>query len=54
MGDKADKSLKEKGKITVEDFEKLEIPAEVMREGLLFIWVEKEHIFRIITALEKQ
>ena len=39
--------------ITIEDFEKnLNIPTELMKEGLLFIWVEKQIIAKVIRIFE--
>lgn len=34
--------------ITIDEFKKLKIPDTVMRDGILFIWVEKELIHEII------
>ena len=38
----------------IEDFKKLEIPPEVMKEGIMFIWTEKELIQEVIIHFEKQ
>lgn len=40
--------------VTIEDFKKLTIPDTVMKDGMIFIWVEKEHIAEIICHLETQ
>lgn len=40
--------------VTIEDFKKLTIPDSVMKDGMIFIWVEKEHIAEIICHLETQ
>jgi hypothetical protein len=34
--------------ITLDEFKKLKIEESVMRDGILFIWVEKELIYEII------
>ena len=39
--------------ITIDDFKKIEIPTSVMKEGILFIWAEKELIAEIIYHFEK-
>ena len=39
---------------TLDEFKKLIIPDSVMREGILFVWVEKELMFEIILHFEKQ
>lgn len=41
------------GGVTIEDFRKLRIPESVMKDGMLFIWVEKEYISAIISHLEE-
>lgn len=38
--------------ITIEDFKRLRIPDSVMKDGLLFIWVEKELIYEIVVHFE--
>jgi hypothetical protein len=38
--------------LTIEKFCELKIPDSVMKDGMLFIWVEKEHIMRIVVHLE--
>ena len=38
--------------ITVEEFKKLKIPNSVMKEGILFIWIEKELMYEIIVQFE--
>jgi hypothetical protein len=38
--------------ISIEDFKKLKIPDSVMREGILFIWIEKELMYEIIVFFE--
>jgi len=38
--------------ITLSEFKKLKIPDSVMREGILFIWVEKELMYEIIVFFE--
>ena len=40
--------------ITIDDFRRLVIPKEVMKEGMLFIWTEKELIAQIINHFEPQ
>ena len=40
--------------ITIDDFRRLQIPKEVMKEGMLFIWTEKELIAQIIRHFEPQ
>ena len=40
--------------LRIEELKKLVIPAEVMREGLLFIWAEKELIGEILMHFEAQ
>ena len=40
--------------MTIEDFKKLIIPDKVMKDGMLFIWVEKEYIMEIVKHLETQ
>ena len=37
----------------IEDFKKLKIPHEVLRDGMVFIWVEKEFISDIIEFFEE-
>lgn len=42
------------GKITVDDFcSNIKIPTDVMKDGLLFIWVEKEYISKLIKFFEE-
>ena len=42
-------------RISIEDFkQKFRVPKEVMKDGLVFIWVEKEIIHDIILCLEKE
>ena len=38
--------------LRIEELKKLIIPPDVMKEGLLFIWVEKELILEIIKHFE--
>lgn len=45
IGDKPKKGQKT---VSIQDFKKFKIPNEVMKDGLLFIWVEKEIIFDLI------
>jgi hypothetical protein len=40
--------------VTIQDFLKLKIPDDVMKDGMLFIWVEKEYIMEIVRHLETQ
>ena len=40
--------------LRIEEFKKLVIPSDVMREGILFIWAEKELIQEIILHFETQ
>lgn len=40
--------------ITIDEFKMLKIPESVMRDGILFIWVEKELIYEIIKFFEDQ
>ena len=40
--------------INIEDFKKLRIPDSVMKDGILFIWAEKELIYEIVIHFEKQ
>ena len=40
--------------LKIEELKKLFIPADVMKEGLLFIWAEKELIGQIINHFETQ
>lgn len=40
--------------LTIDEFRKLRIPNEAMRDGILFIWVEKELILEIIDFLGEQ
>lgn len=55
MGAKASGSKsKNKNSIGIADFNKLKIPSSVMKDGLIFIWVEKELISDIIKFMENQ
>jgi hypothetical protein len=38
--------------VTIEEFCNLKIPDKVMKDGMLFIWVEKEYIMQIVRHLE--
>jgi len=38
----------------MEDFKKLVIPDNVMKDGILFIWTEKELIMEIVEHFEEQ
>jgi len=38
--------------ITIQEFKKLRIPDSVMREGILFVWTEKELMYEIIQHFE--
>ena len=38
--------------LSMEEFKKLKIPDSVMREGILFVWIEKELIQELIIHLE--
>lgn len=40
--------------MSITQFQKLKIPTSVMKDGLVFIWVEKEIIFDVINYMEKQ
>jgi len=40
--------------VTIQDFQKLKIPDDVMKDGMLFVWVEKEYIMEIVRHLETQ
>ena len=47
-------SEKQPKKISIEEFKKsFSIPTTVMKDGLVFIWVEKEYIFDLIKCFEK-
>jgi len=39
--------------LDIEDFKKLKIPHEVLKDGMVFIWVEKEFISEIIEFFEE-
>lgn len=39
--------------LSIEEFMKLEIPNSVMKDGMIFIWVEKEYMYNIVQHLEK-
>lgn len=41
-------------KITIDDFKQLQIPPEVMKDGILFVWCEKELISEVINHFDKQ
>jgi hypothetical protein len=42
-------------KICIDEFKKnFKIPTSVMKDGLVFIWVEKELIFDLIKCFEKE
>lgn len=45
---------RQKNYLTISDFTKLTIPKSVMKDGMIFIWVEKEFISAIIKHLESQ
>ena len=47
-------SYKSEKTIRIEELKKLVIPPEVMKEGMLFIWAEKELIFDVIRHFEAQ
>lgn len=49
-----DEKMKQSEGLSIEDFKKLKIPNHVMRDGMIFIWVEKEYIYDIVTHLESQ
>ena len=36
------------------EFKKLIFPKTMMQDGILFIWVEKEHIMDVVKFLEEQ
>lgn len=40
--------------LTIEDFKRLKIPDSVMKDGMIFIWCEKEYIYQICLHLETQ
>lgn len=40
--------------LSIEQFCKLTIPKDVMKDGMIFIWVEKEYIAPVIKHLETQ
>jgi len=40
--------------LTIEEFKKLKIPDSVMKDGMIFIWVEKEFIYHVTLHLETQ
>lgn len=44
----------EKSYVDIKDFLKLQIPRSVMKDGIIFIWVEKEYISPVIKHLETQ
>ena len=44
-----------KNRLTIDDFTKhFKISTDVMKDGLVFIWIEKEYISEIIKCLEAQ
>ena len=45
---------KSKKTISIESFKKLDIPKTVLKDGLVFIWIEKEIISDVIHYMEKQ
>ena len=46
-------SESKKGKVSIEDFKKnFQIPTSVMKDGLVFIWVEKELIYDVMKCFE--
>jgi hypothetical protein len=38
--------------MTIKHFERLQISKEVMKDGIVFIWVEKELIADLVTLME--
>lgn len=36
------------------EFSQLVIPKQLMQDGILFIWVEKEYIMEVVNVLEGQ
>jgi hypothetical protein len=40
--------------ISMKEFKELHIPKNVMTDGILFIWVEKEYIMDVVKFLEDQ
>ena len=51
---RGEKSVDKTGKITFDEFcSSLKIPVDVMKDGLLFIWVEKEYISKLIKFFEE-
>ena len=40
------------GGISITDFKSLQIPTNVMKDGLLFVWIEKSIMIEIIKHLE--
>jgi hypothetical protein len=48
-----DKAVKGKG-LTIEDFQQLKFSKNLMIDGLVFIWVEKEIISDVIKHFETQ
>lgn len=49
------KSASSSDKISIEDFcDNFKISTQVMKDGLVFIWVEKEYISRLIKCFEAQ
>ncbi len=49
-----EKKSKTKNGITIEDFAKIKFSKNLMIDGLVFIWVEKEMIYQIIKIMEHQ
>ena len=51
----ADSKKNKNGRISIEDFvANFKIPTSVMKDGLVFIWVEKEIISDLIKCFEAQ
>jgi hypothetical protein len=48
-----DKKVKAKCGITVEEFSSIKFSKNLMIDGLVFIWVEKEIIYDIIKIMEQ-
>ena len=38
-------AINQESGLSIEDFKKLTIPDSVMKDGMIFIWVEKEYIY---------
>ena len=43
--DEAAKKQQQESGLSIDDFKKLRIPDSVMKDGMIFIWVEKEYIY---------